>query len=165
MLAIIQCKIFCLLIPYIRKLKIKIYKTVILPIVLYGCGTWSLALREECRLRVYENRVLRKIFGPKREEDESWRKLHNCDLYSLFSSPNVVRVIKSRMMKWAGQVARIGGGKVFAGFWLGGQKVRDHWEDLGVGGRITLRWTLGRYGLIGRTVFSWIRIESNGKLL
>jgi hypothetical protein len=77
-----------------RDLKIKIYKTVILPVVLYGCETWSLTLREEHRLKVFGNRVLRKIFGPKREEDGSWRKLHNDELHSLYSSPNIVRVIK-----------------------------------------------------------------------
>jgi hypothetical protein len=76
-----------------KNLKIKIYKTVILPVVLYGCETWSFALREEHRLRVFENRVLR-IFGPKREEDGSWRKLHNDELHNLYSSPNIVRVIK-----------------------------------------------------------------------
>jgi hypothetical protein len=66
----------------------------ILPVVLYGCETWSLTLREEHRLRVFENRVLRRIFGPKREEDGSWRNLHNVDLHSLYPSPNIVRVIK-----------------------------------------------------------------------
>jgi hypothetical protein len=80
--------------------------------------------------------VLRKIFGPKSEEDGSCRKLHNDKLHSLHSSPNIVRVIKSRRMRWAGHGARMG--EVFTGFWLGGKKVRDHWEDLGVGGRITL---------------------------
>jgi hypothetical protein len=70
MFAIIQSKIFCLPVSY-KNLKIKIYKTVILPVVLYGCETWSLTLREEHRLRVFENRVLRRIFGPKREEDGS----------------------------------------------------------------------------------------------
>jgi hypothetical protein len=70
------------------------YKTVILPVVLYGCETWSLTLREEHRLRVFESRVLRWIFGPKREEDGSWRKSHNDKLHSLYSSPNIVRVIK-----------------------------------------------------------------------
>jgi hypothetical protein len=65
-----------------KNLKIKIYKTVILPIVVYGCKTWSLTLREEYNLMVFENKVLRKIFGPKREEDGSWRKLHNDGLYS-----------------------------------------------------------------------------------
>jgi hypothetical protein len=94
--------------PLISKnLKIKIYKTVNLPVVLYGCETWSLTLREEHRLRVFENRVLR-IFGPKREADGSWRKLHNDELHSLYSSPNIIRVIKSRRMRWTGHVARMG---------------------------------------------------------
>jgi hypothetical protein len=97
-------------------------------------------LGEEQRPRIFENRVLRRIFGPKREVDGSWRKLHNDELHSLYSSPHIVRVIKSRRMRWAGHVR----GEVFTGFWLEGPKVRDHWEDLGVGGRITLRWTLGR---------------------
>jgi hypothetical protein len=103
-------------------------------------------LGEEHRLRVFENRVLRKIYGPKREEDGSWRKLHNDELHDLYSSPNIVWVIKSRRMRWAGHVARMGEGRgeVLTGFWLGGPKAKDHWEDLGVGGRITLRWTLGR---------------------
>jgi hypothetical protein len=65
-------------------------------------------LKEEHRLRVFENRVLRKIFGPKREEDGSWRKLHNDELHSLYSSSNIVKVIKSRRMRWAGHVARMG---------------------------------------------------------
>jgi hypothetical protein len=68
-------------------------------------------LREEHRLRVFENRVLRKIFGPKREEDGSWRRLHNDELHSLYSSPNIVRVIKSRRMRWVGHVARVGEGR------------------------------------------------------
>jgi hypothetical protein len=76
-----------------KNIKIKIQKTVILPVVLYGCETCSLTLREEHRLRVFEKRVLRKIFGPKREKDGSWRKLHD-EIYSLYSSPNIIRVIK-----------------------------------------------------------------------
>jgi hypothetical protein len=88
-------QIFCLPVSYKRNLKIKIYKTVILPAVLYGCETWSLTLREEHRLRVLENRVLRRIFGPKREEDGSWRKLHNDELHSLYFSPDIVGVMKS----------------------------------------------------------------------
>jgi hypothetical protein len=78
---------------------IGIYKTVILLVVLYGCKTWSLTLREEHRLRVFENRVLRRIFGPEREEDRSRRKLHNDEFHSLYSSPDIVRVIKSRIMR------------------------------------------------------------------
>jgi hypothetical protein len=94
-----------------KNLQIKIYKTVILPVVLYGCETWSLTLGKEHRLRVFENRVLRRIFGPKREEDRSWRKLHNDELHRLYSSPNIVRVIKSRRMRWAGHVTRMGEGR------------------------------------------------------
>jgi hypothetical protein len=80
-----------------------------LPVVLYGCESWSLTLREECRLRVFENRVLRKIFGPKRDEvTGNWRRLHNKELYALYSSPNIIRVMKSRRLRWAGNVARRG---------------------------------------------------------
>jgi hypothetical protein len=88
--------------------------------------------------------VLRRIFGPKRDEDGSWRKLHNDELHDLYSSPNIVRVIKSRRMRWLNMWHAWGRGEVLTGFWLGGPKARDQWEDLGVGGRITLRWTLGR---------------------
>jgi hypothetical protein len=84
-----------------KNLKIRIYKTIILPAVLHGCETWSLALREEPRLRVFENRVLRKIFGPKR-----W-KLHNEELHDLYSSSSIIRIIKSRRMRWAGHVAQM----------------------------------------------------------
>jgi len=80
-----------------KNLKIKIYRTVILPVVLYGCETWSLSLREERKLRVFENMVLRRIFGRRRDEvTEEWRRLHNEELNDLYSSPNIVWVIKSR---------------------------------------------------------------------
>jgi hypothetical protein len=80
-----------------------------LSVVLYGCESSSLTLREECRLRVFENRVLRRIFGPKRDEvTGEWRRLHNKELYALYSSPNISRVIKSRRLRWAGHVARMG---------------------------------------------------------
>jgi hypothetical protein len=87
--------------------------------------------------------VLRKIYGPKREEDGSWRKLHNDELHSLYSSPNIVRVIKSRRMRWAGHVARKEEGRDVYRFCLGDPKGRDRWEDQGISGRIILRWTLG----------------------
>jgi hypothetical protein len=89
--------------------KIKTYKTIILPVVLYGCETLSLTLREEHRLRVYENRVLRRIFGPKRDEvTGGWRKLHNEELHGFYSSSSIVRVIQARRMRWAVHVARMG---------------------------------------------------------
>jgi len=90
-----------------KNIEIKIYRTIILPVVLYGCETWSLTSREERRLRVFENRVLRRVFGPKRDEvTGEWRKLHNEVLNDLYCSPNIVGVIKSRM-SWAGHVARM----------------------------------------------------------
>ena len=77
--------------------------------VLYGCETWSLTLREKRRLRVFENRVLRRVFGPKRDEvTGEWRKLHNEELNDLYSLPNIVRVVTSRRMRWAGHVTRMG---------------------------------------------------------
>ncbi|KAJ4446495.1 hypothetical protein ANN_13191 [Periplaneta americana] len=92
-----------------KNLKVIIYKTVILPVVLYGCETWTLTLREEHRLRVFENKVLRKIFGAKRDEvTREWRKLHNAELHALYSSPDIIRNIKSRRLRWAGHVARMG---------------------------------------------------------
>jgi len=89
--------------------KVKIYRSIILPVVLYGYETWSLTLREERKLRVFENMVLRRIFGPTRDEiTGEWRRLHNEELNDLYCSHNIVRVIKPRRMRWAGHVARMG---------------------------------------------------------
>jgi len=95
-----------------KKLKIKVHRTIILPVVLYGCEAWSLTLRAERKLRVFENMVLGRIFGPRRDEvTGEWRSLRNEELSDLYSSSNIVRVIKSRRMRWAGHVARMGGGR------------------------------------------------------
>jgi hypothetical protein len=95
-----------------RNTKIKIYKTIIFPVVLYGCEIWSPTLSEEHRLRVFENRVLRRIFGPKRDEvTGEWIRLHKVKLNDVYSSPNIIRVIKSRRMRLAEHVARMGVGR------------------------------------------------------
>jgi hypothetical protein len=95
-----------------RNVKVKIHKIIILQVVLYGCATWSLTLREEHRLRVFENRVLRRIFGPTRDEVMGeWRKFHRGELHNLYSSPDIIRQIKSRRMRWAVNVAHMGEGR------------------------------------------------------
>jgi len=138
-----------------KKLKIKIYRTIILPVVLYGCETWSLTLKEERRLRVFENRVLRKVFGPKRDEvTGEWKKLHNEELSDLYSLPNIVRVVKPRRMRWAGHVARMRQGKGCTGFWWGNLRERDHWGDTDADGRIILRWILRKWEGVVRTGWS-----------
>jgi hypothetical protein len=85
-----------------KNIQIRIYKTIILPVVLYGCESWSLTLREE--LRVFENRVFRRVFGP---VIGGWRKLHNAEIHSLYTSSNIIRMIKSRRMGWTGHVAQM----------------------------------------------------------
>ena len=144
-----------------KNLKIKIYRTIILPVVLYGCETWSLTLREERRLRVFENRVLR-VFGSKWEEvTGEWRKLHNEELRDLYSLPNVVRVVKSRRMRWAGHVARMGEGRgvhrVLVGKYEGKKPLgrpRRRWED-------NIKIDLREVGGV-ETGWSWLRIGIGG---
>jgi hypothetical protein len=126
-----------------------IYRTVIFPVVLYGCETWVLTLWEELRLMVFDNRVLRKIFGPKADGvTGERRKMYNEVLYDLYSSPNIISVIKSRM-RWAGHVARRGRGELHTGFWCGYLTERGRLEHLCVDGRIILKWTGLRWLKIG----------------
>jgi hypothetical protein len=120
-----------------RNVKVKTYKNIIVAVVLYGCETWSLTLRKEHRLRVFEYRVPRRIFGPKRDEvTGEWRKLHNGELHDFYSSPDIIRQIKSRRMRWAGHVARMGVGrnvyKVLVGKLEGKgplERPRRRWDD------------------------------------
>jgi hypothetical protein len=147
-------------------LKVKIYKTIILPVVLYGCETWSLTLREEDRLRVFGNRVLRGIFGPKRDEIRGdWRKLHSGGLHNLYSSPGIIRQIKSRRMRWARHVARMGEGRnvyrVLVGKPEGKRPLgrpKRRWED-------GIKMDLKEIGWGVWSGFSWLRIGTVGGLL
>jgi len=143
-----------------KNLKIKIYRTIILPFVLYGCETWSLPLREERRLKVFENRVLRKILGPKRDEvTREWRELHNEELNDLYSSPNIVLVIKSRRMRWAGHVVCMGEGRGMYRVLVGktdGKRPRHRWED-------NINIDLQEVGVW--TGSSWLRIGTGGRHL
>jgi len=149
-----------------KNVKIKIYRTIILPHVLKGCETWSLTLREERKLRMFENMVLRRIFGRRKDEvTREWRRLHNEKLNDLYSSPNIVRVIKSRRIRWAGYAARMGEERGVYRVLVGKPKGKRPLGDLGVDGwiilgRISRRWDVGIWTGLG-----WPRIEICGGCL
>ena len=146
-----------------ENLKFKIRRTIFLPVVLYGCETWSLTLREERRLRVFENRVLRKTFGPKRDEvTGEWRELHNEKFNDLYCSPNIVRVIRSRRIRWAGHVARMGKGEMCTWFWWENLRERDHLKDPGIDGSVKLRWIFRNWNGRVWTGLTWLRIGIGG---
>jgi hypothetical protein len=134
--------------------------------VLYGCETWSLTLREEHKLRVFENRVLRRISGLNRDEvTGEWRKLHSGELHNLYSSPDIIRRIKSMRMRWAGHVARMGEGRNVYRVLVGKpegkrplERPRRRWED-------GIKWTLGRLVAGLWSGFTWLRIGTVGGLL
>jgi hypothetical protein len=142
-----------------RNVKVKIYKTIILPVVLYGCETWSLTLREEHKLRVFESWILRRIFGPKRDEvTGEWRKLHSVELPNLYSYPDIIRQVKSRRMRWAGHVVGMREErrvyKVLVGKPEGKRPLgrpRHRWED-------GIRMDLREIGLRG---VDWIRLAQD----
>ena len=132
----------------IQNINIKIHRTIILPVYCKGCETWSLILRKEHRLRVFENRVLR-IFGTKRDNvTGEWSKLHTEKLNELYFSPNIVRVIKWRRMRWEAQVARM----------VGKPERRDHLGDPDVDGGLILRWIFRKWHVGVWTRSSWLRI-------
>jgi len=145
-----------------KHLKIKIYRTVILPVILYGCETLSLILREERRPRVFENMALRGIYGLKRDEvTGEWIKLRNEELNHMYCSPNIGRMIKSIRMRWAGHAARMeerrGVYRVLVGKPMGKRPLgrsRCRW--------ITLRWISRKWVVGVRTGSSWLRIEAGG---
>jgi len=120
-------------------------------------------MREERRLRVFENRMLRRIFGTKRGEvTREWRKLHNEKLSDLYCSPNIFRVIKSRRMRWTGHVARMGERRGVYRILVGKLRERDHLGDQGVDGRIILRWIFRQWDVGVWTGSSWLRIGTGG---
>jgi len=132
---------------------------------LFGSETWSLTLREGPTLRVFQNRVLRRLFGPKMDEvTEEWRKLHNAELNDLYSSTNIVQVIKPRM-RWVGHVARMGRGEVYTGFWWGNLGEREHLEDPCEDRRIFLTWIFRKWDVGACTGSSWLRIGTGGGYL
>jgi hypothetical protein len=126
-------------------LKLKIYKNIIVLVALYGCETWSLTLREEHRVNVFENRVVRRICEPKRDENAGeWRKLHKEELNKLSSFSNIIRQFKARRMRWTGHVARMGEERKVYRLLVGKPEVKSHSEEQDVDGRMGLEWVLGR---------------------
>ncbi|KAJ4451247.1 hypothetical protein ANN_02708 [Periplaneta americana] len=149
-----------------KNLKVRIYKTVILPVVLYGCETWTLTLREEQRLRVFENKIFGKIFGANGNEvTGEWRKLHNAELHAMYPSPDIIRNIKSRRLRWAGHVDRMGESRNAFRVLVGGPagkrplgRPRRRWED-------NIKMDLREVGYDVETGLILLRIGTNGGLM
>jgi hypothetical protein len=138
---------------------VRIYKIIILPVVLYECETRSLTVREKHKLRVFDKMVLRRIFGPKRDRvTGGWRKLHNEELHNLYSSPSIIGIIKSRRMKWAGHVARMEEKRKVYRLWVGEPQGKR------LLGRPRRRWINNiKMGIleIGLSVVDWIGLDQD----
>jgi len=135
---------------------------IIMSVVLYGCETWSLKLREEHRL-TSENRVLRRIFGSKKDEvTRDWRKLHYEELNHTYSTPNIFQVIKSKRMRWSGHVALMGERRGVYRVLEGKPDGKNHLGYPGLDGRIILRWVFRKWDVRVWTGSSWLRIETGG---
>ena len=147
-------------------MKNKIYGTIILPVVLYGRETCSLTVREERRLRVFENRALRRIFEPKGGEvTGEWRQLHNEKLNDLYTLLNIIRVVKSIRMRWAVRVAHLGRRELHTGFrWVNLREI-DHLAAPGVDGRIIVRRIFRKWGRSSWTGLVWLRMWTGDGLL
>jgi hypothetical protein len=146
-------------------MKTEINRSIILP-VFYGCKAWSLTLRGEHRLRVFENRVLRKIFRPKRDEVAGeYRRLHSEELYALYSSPDIIWVIKSRATGWAGHMMHKGSGEMHTGFWWGDPREGDNLKDTGIDGKIILKWIFKKWDGEACTGLIWFSMRTGSRLL
>jgi len=146
-----------------KNIKTKIYRTIILPVVVYGCDTWLLSNWGRNIGRGYLRIGAEEKFEPKREEVAvKWRKLHNEELTAVYFSSNVVQVIKSRRMRWVRHVARMGEGRVYAEFWWGNLRERDHLEDPDIDGRIILRLIFRKWDVGARAESVSLRIVTVG---
>jgi hypothetical protein len=149
-----------------KNITINEYGTTILPVVLYGCETWSLTLRDEQTLTVFENRVLRRIFGPKRDEATGeWRRLHTVQLYALNSSPNIIREINSRRKLWVEQAARMWERRGVYRVLVWRSEGKRPLTRLGVDGKIILKWISKQW--VGKAWIGliWLGIGTGGLLL
>jgi hypothetical protein len=156
---------FCLPVCY-RKTKIKIYSTTILPVVLNRYEIWFLTLTEELKLRFSEHRALKKISGPKGGEvTREWRRRHNEELHALYSSPNVIQLIRSRGLTGAGRLALWETGEMHTEFWWGELREEDYLEDPDVDGRIISEWIFKKWGGGAWTGLLWLRMGTGVGLL